>query len=520
MDAYGLAGLGAGIAEGVDKATQGMVQAESIKQGREQMRQQAEYKNAQLKQMEQQSKQTDLNTEVLAAQVKQLKSQMVKQETYSMLDSYSQTGDSKYLNMAIQNPEFAKFAPNTARIESVDATKDADLLARSGIKPEALEKDPKRYVRAIGKDGSEVVADMYGVYGLTGYLSYMRKDQLEVMKLASAKAEVTQQENKADQSTIELELYQNYIDKNPNATIADLKAAIAKRSETKPSDVQSAEYFGGLASKPNRTPQEDAILEQQLMKQGGTEAARNFKVTKSIDDLNKSGIDLNSPDFDLNKLSGEKRKQAEVTIRDLSTTSSGKKLEANIAKKLGDGLGAVQATASKLTDLADKQDVSTNMVRETVNQVKSYLPEELRDMSDEDLKDAKFRQAYLASAAVFLKLQSGLTVSEKEAERFSQSFGTLNKNIKVNMTGLKTKLDEVISDYEINKDIEPTLYNAKYAKTIKGMKSTSAQLESFISGKPSEQPAGSVDYRVVQDASGKSFKQYRDGRLEPMAGVQ
>ena len=44
-----------------------------------------------------------------------------------------------------------------------------------------------------------------------------------------------------------------------------------------------------------------------------------------------------------------------------------------------------------------------------------------------DLNDAEFRQAYLSAASVFLKLQSGLTVSEAEAARFATSFGTLNK---------------------------------------------------------------------------------------------
>jgi hypothetical protein len=178
------------------------------------------------------------------------------------------------------------------------------------------------------------------------------------------------------------------------------------------------------------------------------------------------------------------KNDVDTTIRNLEETPGGKKLVTNISKKLGDGLGAVQTASTKIADLATKENVETAVVKNQIDAVKQYIPEALRGITEEDLKDVNFRQAYLSVTATMLKMQSGLTVSEAEANRFAASMGTLNKNTKVNMSGLKNKVDEIIGDYEANKTLEPTLYNAKYRTPIQGLKNVSKQLDTYLGGKP------------------------------------
>ena len=258
------------------------------------------------------------------------------------------------------------------------------------------------------------------------------------------------------------------------------------KTEMKPFDIQTAEYFGGLKTKIDNgkaTPEETATYNSWLTKEGGSGVAANEKISNDIKKLETKNIDLASPEFSLDKVDTKDKAAVNTAIRDLENTPGGKKLVNNISKKVGDGLGAVQTSATKLADLATKENVETAVVKNQVDAVKQYIPEALKDVDEEDLKDVNFRQAFLSVTATMLKLQSGLTVSEAEAQRFAGSMGTLNKNTKVNMSGLKNKVDEIIGDYEANKTLEPTLYNAKYRAPIQGLKNVSAQLDSYLGNK-------------------------------------
>lgn len=262
--------------------------------------------------------------------------------------------------------------------------------------------------------------------------------------------------------------------------------ALRQNNSVQTADMKDAQYFGNLKMKVESGTASDkdlAIYDEYLMKRGGTAAARNRAIGDKGKALLNQGIDISDPNFDIAKLPTPQKTLVNEVVRNLETTEGGKKLTANIAKKLGDDLGAVESTATKLTQLVTDKNVNTDAIMNATSKVQAYLPDSFRNVTAEDLRDQEFRSAYLSSAAVFLKLQSGLTVNEAEAARFNNSFGTLNKNTKVNMTGLKSKLDEVVASYEKNSMLEPDLYNIKYKAGVEKMKQTSQTIDNYLYGK-------------------------------------
>ena len=501
-----------------------------------------------------------MSIEALTQQVNQLKNSKIQENTWNTFDDSVTSGNwentNKYINSPDAKPLFTQM--NVGSIEKFNPDNEAHLglLKSSGanidvvnalakakedgiVTQEELQAIQAAYPVVRGVDGSLSISSVEQMSILTGRAksTYNTKNYDTIQdtivkgkqalkgitgRLYDAKVQAAEISNTGDQ--LKLDMLQRMVDENPNLSAADMinalnnktvKGETAPGEEKKPYDVQTAEYFGSIKSKIDSgeaTPEETATYNSWLTSKGGSNAAMSEKVANDVSKLEKKGIDLSSPEFSLDNLTGKDKAEATVAIRNLENTIGGKKLVGNIAAKLGDGLGAVKTTASKLESLVTDKNVSTAIVKEQINQVKSYLPEALQEMSDADLNDAEFRQAYLSAASVFLKLQSGLTVSEAEAARFATSFGTLNKNTKVNMIGLKTKLDEVISDYESNSVLEPTLYNAKYRKPIDSMKQTSKNLESFVNKPAPKSTNNYLDGQTAINPSTGELLTFRAGK--------
>lgn len=400
-------------------------------------------------QMDFQKQNQDLQVQQLTMQVQQMKKDQVKNDVYNSLNGYMSDGNTRWLNNALQsNPDVSKLMGGVLRVDKLNPEEDAKILSSLGIEgtnPDTL----KRFVKATFPDGSVQPVDIHGLAQATGAWKQMTDDRIGQML------------------------------KEAQVAFYGAKANTASAGPKDTADVQNAKYFGSISSKiaeGTATPEETSAYDAWLTKVGGSKAAMQ-EITNSA---STKFPETYKSDFDITLADPGKDADYRAFARKLEDTEGGKKLTANIAANLKEGLGAVKNSATVLSSLVNNDNVSTSMVKEQINQVKAYLPESMRDMTDADLKDAEFRQAYLSTSAVFLKLQSGLTVSDKERETFEKSFGTLSKNTKVNMTGLKTKLDEVISTYEANKALEPALYNIKYAPTIRDFKSISSNIDNYV----------------------------------------
>lgn len=520
-------GIAVGINQGLQSVNQGMMNVETIRNNRETMRQNAEKHQASIQTQQVTQDQSKLQIQELQMKLQEFEKIKAKEDAYNAFNAYEETGETKYLNFAVEKNPLLKSIYTNNNVVTTSSVKDlsAEKLLELGY-------DENNYTRPIvvtKTDGSQEIQDLTGTYATTGYLKEMRKNKFEdlVMQIKEKQAKTIAAQ--ADVTIATSELNTNLVqDLNSKVESGEItteqawsmlnnkgKSANSAKSEMTPFSIKEAEYFGNLKTKIASgiaTPEETATYNSWLTKVGGSGAAMSEKVSGDLNKLQNNGIDLISPDFNLESLDGKDKAEATTAIRNLENTTAGKKLVNNIAAKLGNGLGAVKATADKLESLVTDKNVSTAIVKEQINQVKSYLPEALTEMSDSDLNDAEFRQAYLSAASVFLKLQSGLTVSEAEAARFATSFGTLNKNTKVNMIGLKTKLDEVIADYESNSVLEPTLYNAKYRKPIEAMKQTSKNLESFVNKPVPKSTSNYLDGQKATNPSTGEVLTFRAGK--------
>lgn len=487
-------GIGQGIVQGMQLATQGMMNTETIQASREARRQNAEKTAAYLQTAQVQQDTSKQQLEMLQFKFDEMQKQKAREDSFNAFNAYEDTGDIKYLNLAKEKNPLLKQMLDKAGTVSMHGINEF-----SEEKLTSLGYTPGKYVKPIvitKNDGSQAIEDLTGTYVASGYLKEMRKDKLDDLVLrvkenqmlaAEADTGVTVAKGELSTSLVnELNAKVSRGEMTTEEAWTMLNNKTSGKTEMKPFDIQTAEYFGGLKTKIDNgkaTPEETATYNSWLTKEGGSGVAANEKISNDIKKLETKNIDLASPEFSLDKVDTKDKAAVNTAIRDLENTPGGKKLVNNISKKVGDGLGAVQTSATKLADLATKENVETAVVKNQVDAVKQYIPEALKDVDEEDLKDVNFRQAFLSVTATMLKLQSGLTVSEAEAQRFAGSMGTLNKNTKVNMSGLKNKVDEIIGDYEANKTLEPTLYNAKYRAPIQGLKNVSTQLDSYLGNK-------------------------------------
>lgn len=484
-------GIGQGITAGLQAVNQGIMGAETIQTNRENRRMAAEKQSMYMQNAQLQQDQGQIQIQSLQMQLDKMQKDKAKEDVFSALHAYEETKDVKYLNLVQEKNPLVKKLFDQNGVVSTNSINE--------YSPEKLQQlgyEEGKFIRPVvitKNDGSQEVSDLTGFYVASGFLKEMRKDKLEDLVLRVKETQMKAVEAETGVSVAKGELSTSLIN-DLNTKVANgemtteeawtmLNNNTSGKSEMKPFDIQTAEYFGGLKTKIDNgkaTPEETATYNSWLTKEGGSNVAANEKISTDIKKLESKNIDLASPEFSLDKVESKDKVAVNTAIRDLENTPGGKKLVTNISKKLGDGIGAVQTASAKLADLASKENVETAVVKNQVDAVKQYIPEALKDISEEDLKDVNFRQAFLSVTATMLKLQSGLTVSEAEAQRFAGSMGTLNKNTKVNMSGLKGKIDEIIGDYEANKALEPTLYNAKYKTPIAGMKQISTQLGDYL----------------------------------------
>ena len=503
-------GIGQGIVQGMQLATQGVMNVETIQASREARRQNAEKTATYLQTAQVQQDTAKQQLEMLQFKFDEMQKQKAREDTFNAFNAYEETGDIKYLNLAKEkNPLLSDmFSKNgTVSMHGINEFSEEKLAS--------LGYAPGKYVKPIvitKNDGSQAIEDLTGTYVASGYLKEMRKDKLDDLVLRVKENQMKAAEAETGVTVAKGELSTNLVTelnakvKNGEMTTEEawtmLNNKTSGKTEMKPFEIQTAEYFGKLKTKINNgvaTPEETATYNSWLTKEGGSSVAANEKISIDVSKLENKGINLADPKFSIDKVDAKDKVLVNTAIRDLEETPGGKKLVNNVSKKLGDGLGAVQAASTKIADLATKENVETAVVKNQIDAVKQYIPEALKDVTEEDLKDVNFRQAYLSVTATMLKMQSGLTVSEAEANRFAASMGTLNKNTKVNMSGLKNKVDEIIGDYEANKSLEPTLYNAKYKEPIQGLKNVSTQLDKYLGN------TSTTNYKVgqkAQDANG------------------
>lgn len=407
---------------------------------------------------EMQMKQQEQLLKQMTMKIEQAESQKLKTDIYSAWDE----GSVIKLNQTIDSSDRARklFGVQNVRFYPLVPTRKQDAQ-RQGMKEPMLGTQ-------VNPDGTteEIVFDMNKKKIGSGYANY--KKELDYKK------EEQEQRRLAIQAKIEAS----------KAKIEASKASIAKSkaggTTMVPFDIQTAEYFGDIKAKiasGEATDEERATYNAWLQSKGGTDVAKVELGATRIQQAEKiAGMPLENIDMD--KVTPKQKGQLYTLAKHLENTKSGKELLNNMSKGYEDGIGTIESSSSKLLELSQKKNVDTNIMNNLVDSVAEYVPESLRpnNIEKKDLENVEFRKAYTSVLSSFLKIQSGLTVSDKERETFEKSFGTLNRIMPVNMMGLITKLEETKARYAKNKELDPKLYNIKYSSTEKTLDNTISEL--------------------------------------------
>jgi len=183
--------------------------------------------------------------------------------------------------------------------------------------------------------------------------------------------------------------------------------------------------------------------------------------------------DLANYDFYNGILKGDvPTSRIEEIKRIMANSKQAQVLDAQMSKKANE-LGIIRGQAINFGRYADSDNVDTNFLKSKVDEIKTYIPG--LEYSDKEIENEEFRRDFLNITSTLLKLQSGLTVSDKELTRFEQSMGTLERNKNTNFIGVKKKLEDVRNGFLGIKAIDPQYFNIKYGDSIRGL-STSIEL--------------------------------------------
>lgn len=445
----------AGITQGINQGIQGSYQIEQ--QGfnqRLQLQKMAQDQQYKSQTMSMEQNKYELQMQQMQLQLDTLKQAKVKETAYNTFNAYLDDGNVRHFNNALkENPELSKLYGGVVRMDPLNPNSEEDRRLFSDLGGTGDMTDPavaKRYVKSIGSDGTVTIQDVYSEARRNGTWKTWNDNRLKTLE---EEAKIAETNAKAD-------YYSGKKDGTGNV----------------PYDIKTAQFEADLSMKIQNgtaTPMETEQYRALQNKRGGTAVATSNLATEPSELVAPPGVNIDS-------LEGKSKVETKRHINMLELQPAGKDLNANMKKMYSEGLGSAEGLSQTITDLAKNKNVTTDVATQFLTTAKSKLPEELRSVTEADLNDVKFKQAFMTVSSVFLKLQSGLTVSDAEREDFMQSMGSLSSNVKVNMAGLRNKFATVVDNYSANRTLSPELYDYKYSNTEKGMRRALSSIDEFV----------------------------------------
>jgi hypothetical protein len=437
-------------------------------------------------------------------QTKLINNRLMADDLDDAISGFTQNGDVQSFNRALaKNPllaERVKQQFNTINLQPLDFNNPEDLkqIKALGIPEEFLSDEDlqtgmkKAYFKSINGDGTTNISSLFDLTDATNYANRVAPERANKLKAilsevqgmgAKLKAKYEQetaivkqglkqdmleadQKFKTEMLEDEQKFKMEMLEANHKNKLEQLKA---NRNEgLTPFDVKTAEYFGkiksGLLSGDIKPDSEEAMVyETWLMGKGGTDVSKVEYSERLINSFEKQkNVDLKH--FDVSKATPEDQNTLNKIAKHLEATKSGTLLLNMIGKDYQAGMGTIVDSGEKLLKLMKKPELKTNVVKNWFDNVKEYFPQDWIDLSNsDDMENMDFRKSFVSLSGAFLKILSGLTVSDKEREQFEKSYGTLSRQKPALIAGIKVKLEETLQRYRKYKVIEPKLYNIKYS---------------------------------------------------------
>ena len=505
-----LNGLEQGIAQGLQMATQGMLQAEEITNKRQQVQQEAQKTAAYLKTAGLQQQNYEQEIEQNKIKISELNRDIARRDTWDVLGSFEATKDASVLNTIKSNPQMAQLLSNQG-ITGFSNVKDLseEKLKQLGITPELLDDPTKRIVIANTSDGRQVPWNMMGIYATTGYLPKLGENKLQEIKLKSEEAKAKLEGIKADDAL-------GWLKNNPGKTYSDYEnqSDMSKLEFQRNTSlmVENLKYSHDLSVEKAKAP--------DAKKQG---EADTYVISKAINsDIDKFTSFLKDSNKNDTVTIGDKK----VSLYEAAKTyedAQPQQLDTNYKNELRGKKNVVEGSNRILTklDFMPEWNIGTKGISE-VEKVVGDFTKSLTNNTNENTKagtdtTAKLKEiakglpgqdrVYLESyvfpvVADYIKAMSGAAVSENERTAYisNMTAGWMadKSSFKAAITGFRDGVNDSFSSMldGISSSYPKTYLDLKVSNKDTGSKATSSTQTTSVKEGDTKEYNG-VIYKVV-----------------------
>lgn len=457
-------GIAQGITQGLQTATQGMVQADTIQSNREARRQAAEKQNIYMQTAQIQQDTSKLQLQEMQMKLQEMEKTKAKDDAFNAFNAYEETGDTKYLNFAVEKNPLLKQIYTNNKVVTTTSIKDL-----SAEKLKELGYEEGKFVKPIvvtKTDGTQEIQDLVGTYATTGYLKEMRKDKLESLVN-------TMNENKLKNETAMTKLNTNLIDEVQakvdagEITVEEAWKLIQNKGKTSSDATSSLEKEAEYIRANYGEDAANQYIAKKTNPNTDTATMKNdqYKVQVTNELIKESGATA-LWDVNYDKLSTENKPRfaelARVQAKDIKAEER-------------DALFTLSTAAGKLN--VDDLKNTTGIADATLNSMFDRLGLDL------PTKDLVQSANYNLIKNSIIRAAMGTQVTGNEIERINAQLGTefrADKTVRVKMA---ETLDSLIGKYESYKVVAPAFYGYAMKQQVENMTKMSNYLKSEDNGK-------------------------------------
>jgi len=439
-------GIAAGISAGLDKATSGMVKAEEIRQNRVKFQRESQLFEQQMQAGQQTYDMNQQKLEQLNMEIANMKKNEAKKDTFNAFDAFERTGDTKFLTQAIKTNDILKGMADKQGVVSYENPEDfsKEKLASFGLTEELL-KDPSKRIVIINKaDGTQVPADIMGMYAQSGYLSKLDKDKLNAISLRHKEAQVKSAETKVALDDIKFKDIQEYLQKNPTATYSDYIKA--QKPDTSSSLQKEAEYIRKTYGEEKAKEYIDSKINDNTSISKPTAGMRNTEYAiKSTNAIKEEAGVKELWQVDATKLKGDNLTRFnQMAEQDAKT----------IKDTVREGIASISGAADKLNskDLAKTTGIIDASVDKAIDTLGLNLDDEvLTQQANYNLiRNSIIRASY------------GTQVTGNELNNMVKQIGTEFKADKTVRLKMAETLENIATKFSVYKSSAPAYYAREF----------------------------------------------------------
>ena len=433
MNGFALAGLGQGISQGLREVTQGMVQAEDIKNNRIKLQQQAQKFEQDMQLGGLQIDNEKQKQKELEIKLAELTKSLAKRDTFDALSAFEQTGDASVLNNVKNNKTMSEYLSGRG---IAGFTNISDLseekIASLGITKDILDSPTTRVVLATMNDGRQVPMDMMKVYATSGFLPQLGEKKLQEITMRANEAKANLEVKSSEDALTWLQnnpgkTYQDYVNL-PKMEQIKLQGAydIQQQAIKGKYDVMQEEVKGKYDVIKESAKGQD-IKKQMELEGYNIESIINSDIDKFVNTIKTSDktdtIDIGGKNlsvYAMAKAYEDNQKQQLDTnykseLRGKRNVILGSDRVIEKLSKMGDWNISTKASSEIERIMGDfTNSLSGDKANNTVNGSKTLS--ELKDITkDLPSQERIYMEAYIFPVvADYIKAMSGAAVSEQE----------------------------------------------------------------------------------------------------------